>query len=44
MAPALEVGLADEIGSLEVGKRADLLILEDEGAIGRVMCGGYWHT
>ncbi len=44
MAPALEVGLADEIGSLEVGKRADLLILEDEGAIGRIMCGGYWHT
>jgi N-acetylglucosamine-6-phosphate deacetylase len=44
MAPALEVGLADELGSLEVGKRADLLILEDEGAIGRIMCGGYWHT
>ena len=30
--------------ALEVGKRADLLILEDEGAIGRIMCGGYWHT
>ena len=44
MAPALEVGLADEIGSLAVGKRADLLILEDEGAISRIMCSGYWHT
>ena len=44
MAPALEVGLADKLGSLEVGKRADLLVLEpDLTAIHRVMCGGLWH-
>ena len=44
MAPALEVGLAEEIGSLEAGKRADLLVLEDGDTVGRVMCGGYWHS
>ena len=44
MAPALEVGLADEVGSIEVGKRADLLVLTaDAGAIDRILCGGFWH-
>lgn len=43
MAPALEIGLASEIGSLEVGKRADLLVLEDSTTIRRIMCGGCWH-
>ena len=43
MAPALEIGLGAEIGSLEVGKRADLLVLEDQQTIDRVMCGGLWH-
>ena len=43
MAPAREIGLEDEIGSIEVGKRADLLVLEDDDTIGRILCGGYWH-
>jgi N-acetylglucosamine-6-phosphate deacetylase len=42
MAPALEIGLESEIGSIEVGKRADLLVLEDDRAVGSVMCGGRW--
>ena len=40
MEPAVEVGLTDEIGSLEPGKRADLLILGDYLTIDRVMVGG----
>ncbi|MBR5123644.1 MAG: N-acetylglucosamine-6-phosphate deacetylase [Clostridia bacterium] len=44
MAPALEIGLEDEIGSLEVGKRADLLVLDNWLTIGRIMCGGWWHA
>ena len=44
MAPAREIGLEDEIGSIEVGKRADLLILEDERTIRHVVCHGSVHT
>ena len=44
MAPAREIGLEDEIGSIEVGKRADLLILEDERTIHHVVCHGSVHT
>lgn len=45
MAPAAEVGLENEIGSLDEGKRADMLLLEgrDPSAwsrIGQVICGG----
>jgi N-acetylglucosamine-6-phosphate deacetylase len=44
MAPALEIGLEDEIGSIEIGKRADLLLLNaDATAIDRILCGGEWH-
>ncbi len=43
MAPAKEIGLDSEIGSIEVGKRADLLLVDDNRKICRVMCGGYWH-
>ncbi len=42
MAPALEVGLEGAIGSVDVGKRADLLILDNWITIGRILCGGVW--
>ena len=44
MAPSLEVGIDTEVGSITVGKRADLLVLDNEETVGRVMCGGYWHN
>ena len=44
MAPAKEAGLADTVGSIEVGKRADLLILNADDTIGSIMCGGHWHA
>lgn len=40
MAPAREVGLADELGSLAPGKRADALILGENGRPAAVLCGG----
>ena len=43
MAPALEVGIDAEVGSITVGKRADLLILDGDDRIRRIMCGGYWR-
>ena len=43
MAPAREIGLEQEIGSIEMGKRADLLVLEADDTISCVFCGGYRH-
>ncbi len=42
MAPAREVQLDKTLGSLSVGKRADLLVMSDQTSIRRVMCGGIW--
>jgi N-acetylglucosamine-6-phosphate deacetylase len=44
MAPAREICLADEIGSISIGKRADLLVVDDQDTIVRILCGGYWHN
>ena len=40
MAPALQVGLASEIGSIAPGKRADLLMVDEDGRLCRVMKDG----
>ncbi len=42
LAPAREIGLDGELGSIEIGKRADLLVVDENFAITRVMCGGVW--
>jgi N-acetylglucosamine-6-phosphate deacetylase len=44
MAPALEIGLENEIGSISAGKRADILVLADDNTISHILCGGYWHN
>ena len=41
-APAKEVGIFEEYGSLDVGKRADILFLDGKDlSIDRVILGGY---
>ena len=40
LTPAERAGIADEVGSLEAGKRADVLLLSPELAVERVFIGG----
>lgn len=40
MTPALALGVADIIGSIDVGKRADMLILDNDLHINEIVCGG----
>jgi N-acetylglucosamine-6-phosphate deacetylase len=40
LTPAERVGMADEIGSLEPGKRADIVVLDSALAVRRVFIGG----
>ena len=42
LTPAERTGLSDEIGSLEVGKRADLILLGPRLSVKRVMANGAW--
>ena len=43
MAPALQIGLGDEIGSLDIGKWADMILLDGGLGLGRVMSRGVWY-
>ncbi len=40
--PARAIGLGDRLGALQVGLRADLVVLDDELNVVRVMRGGSW--
>ena len=42
--PARVLGMAAEAGSLQAGRRADLLVLSDDLAVEAVMAGGVWIT
>lgn len=40
--PARVLGLADQVGSIEVGKHADLVVLDDDLSVHAVMAKGGW--
>ncbi|MGB2571127.1 N-acetylglucosamine-6-phosphate deacetylase [Micromonospora citrea] len=40
--PARAIGLGDKVGALQVGLRADLVVLDDDLDVVRVMRGGSW--
>jgi N-acetylglucosamine-6-phosphate deacetylase len=40
--PARALGLAEEVGALEAGLRADLVVLSPELEVKRVMRAGAW--
>ena len=40
--PARAIGLGDPVGSLQVGLRADLVVLDNDLKVTRVMRGGAW--
>jgi N-acetylglucosamine-6-phosphate deacetylase len=42
--PARVLGIDDLVGSLEVGKRADLVVLDDQLTVAGVMSRGRWVT
>ncbi len=44
LTPARVLGLADRLGSVSVGKRADLVVLTDDLEVSGVMRGGAWIT
>ncbi len=44
LTPARLIGLAHEVGSLTTGKRADVLVVDDDLTLQRVMTRGKWLT
>ncbi|MFF4411595.1 N-acetylglucosamine-6-phosphate deacetylase [Streptosporangium sp. NPDC001559] len=44
LTPAKVLGLADDLGSISVGKRADLVVLTDDLEVSGVMRHGNWTT
>jgi N-acetylglucosamine-6-phosphate deacetylase len=40
--PARAIGLGDTLGALQIGLRADLVVLDDDLNVVRVMRGGVW--